>query len=207
MSPNTNFPLHLKKLDPKQPQYVTDLVDLLLAEARASGASDLHLNPAPDVLDIRWRLDGVLHDVVRLPASLAPNLVARLKVLADLLTYRNDVPQEGRIRATPGELETRVSTFPTLHGERACRPPLRRPHPLPHPPRPPASARPPGPPPASPPRNLRRDRPGRPRRQRQNHDSLRLPPRPRRPSPPAAAPSPLSKTPSRSPSLASPNPR
>ena len=47
------------------------------------------------------------------------NVIARLKVLADLLTYRNDVPQEGRIRTDDADVEVRVSTFPTLHGERA----------------------------------------------------------------------------------------
>jgi type II secretory ATPase GspE/PulE/Tfp pilus assembly ATPase PilB-like protein len=68
---------------------------------------------------VQWRVDGVLHHVATLPANIAPNLVARLKVLADLLTYRADVPQEGRIRGLPGEVEMRVSTFPTLHGEKA----------------------------------------------------------------------------------------
>ena len=51
--------------------------------------------------------------------SVAPNVVARLKVLAELLTYRTDMPQEGRIRGVPGEVEMRVSTFPTLLGEKA----------------------------------------------------------------------------------------
>ena len=54
-----------------------------------------------------------------LPAKVAPNVVARLKVLAELLTYRTDVPQEGRIRGVPGEVEMRLSTFPTLFGEKA----------------------------------------------------------------------------------------
>ena len=54
-----------------------------------------------------------------LPPRLAPNVVARLKVLAELLTYRTDVPQEGRIREVDTEGEVRVSTFPTLHGEKA----------------------------------------------------------------------------------------
>ena len=59
--------------------------------------------------------------------SCAPNIVARLKVLAELLTYRTDVPQEGRIRGVPGEVEMRLSTFPTLHGEKAVVRALRRP--------------------------------------------------------------------------------
>ena len=53
------------------------------------------------------------------PSGLAADVVTRLKVLADLLTYRNDVPQEGRIRSGAGGVEMRVSTFPTLHGEKA----------------------------------------------------------------------------------------
>lgn len=109
----------LAALDPKQPQYVSEVVDALLAGARAAGSSDVHLQPTPDALEIRWRLDGVLHEAARLSAAIAPNVIARLKVLAELLTYRTDVPQEGRIRAAPGALETRVSTFPTLHGEKA----------------------------------------------------------------------------------------
>jgi type II secretory ATPase GspE/PulE/Tfp pilus assembly ATPase PilB-like protein len=70
-------------------------------------------------LELRWRIDGVLQAIAQLPAKGSPNIVARLKVLADLLTYRTDVPQEGRIRGTPGEVEMRVSTFPTLFGEKA----------------------------------------------------------------------------------------
>ncbi len=109
----------LETLTPGNPRYATDAVDLLLAEARAVGASDLHIQPTADGLEARWRIDGVLHPAARMPASVAPNVVARLKVLADLLTYRNDVPQEGRIRGVPGEIEMRLSTFPTLYGEKA----------------------------------------------------------------------------------------
>ena len=53
-----------------------------------------------------------------LPRNLAPNVVARLKVLSQLLTYQTDVPQEGRIHQVEGDAETRVSTFPTLFGEK-----------------------------------------------------------------------------------------
>ena len=74
---------------------------------------------ASDGLELRFRIDGVLQAIAQLPAKGSPNIVARLKVLADLLTYRTDVPQEGRIRGTPGEVEMRVSTFPTLFGEKA----------------------------------------------------------------------------------------
>lgn len=110
----------LSGLDVGSPRYATEVVDRLLAAARAEDASDVHLLPGSDGLEIRWRIDGVLQPVAVLPARMAPNVVARLKVLAELLTYRTDVPQEGRIRSAPAEVEMRVSTFPTLHGEKAA---------------------------------------------------------------------------------------
>jgi type II secretory ATPase GspE/PulE/Tfp pilus assembly ATPase PilB-like protein len=109
----------LARLDVGNPRYATEVVDLLLRQARVVGASDVHFHPRVEGLDLRWRIDGVLQPITVLPAKLAPNIVARLKVLAELLTYRTDVPQEGRIRDLPGEVEMRLSTFPTLHGEKA----------------------------------------------------------------------------------------
>ena len=109
----------LAKLDPADPRYATDVVEPRAGRPRGRGASDVHLQPSELGLDVTWRIDGVLQQVTSLPAKLAPNLIARLKVLADLLTYRTDVPQEGRIKAAPGGVEMRVSTFPTLFGEKA----------------------------------------------------------------------------------------
>jgi type II secretory ATPase GspE/PulE/Tfp pilus assembly ATPase PilB-like protein len=101
------------------PQYVPDLVDALLKAARAAGASDVHLVPQASGLAVLWRMDGVLQPVTELPAALAPRILARLKVLAQLLTYKTDIPQEGRIGGGTGGEETRLSTFPTLFGEKA----------------------------------------------------------------------------------------
>jgi len=109
----------LTQLDPASPRYAPELVERVLAEAQSAGASDVHFQPSGDGMELRWRIDGVLHFVALLPAKIAPNIVARLKVLSELLTYRTDVPQEGRIRGVPGEVEMRVSTFPTLFGEKA----------------------------------------------------------------------------------------
>jgi type II secretory ATPase GspE/PulE/Tfp pilus assembly ATPase PilB-like protein len=113
------FRSRLATLDRASPRFVTELVELLLAEARASSVSDIHLQPSAGSMELRWRVDGVLHSIAPLPLAVAPNIVARLKVVADLLTYRTDVPQEGRIRGQPGDIEMRVSTFPTLYGEKA----------------------------------------------------------------------------------------
>ncbi len=117
--PGEAFRDRLATLKLAGPNAAVEVVDLILATARAASASDVHLLPTPAGLEMRWRIDGVLRLTGLLPANLAPNVVARLKVLADLLTYRTDVPQEGRVRGASGDGEVRVSTFPTLHGEKA----------------------------------------------------------------------------------------
>jgi len=109
----------LAGLDPADPQFATRVVDRILEAARESDASDLHLQPGAEGLQLKFRIDGVLLRIARFPTAVAPNVVARLKVLAELLTYQTDRPQEGRIRTVGADVEMRVSTFPTLHGERA----------------------------------------------------------------------------------------
>ena len=106
-------------LDAKSPEYATDFVNALLHGARQNRASDVHLQPYVDALEIHWRIDGVLQPVGRYASDGATNPITRLKVLADLLTYHHDIPQEGRIRDGFDGVDIRISTFPTLHGERA----------------------------------------------------------------------------------------
>lgn len=113
------FVRSLSQLDAGSPEYVSRFIDLMLQAGFQAQASDLHLMPTADGIDLRWRIDGVLVYVGTWPKQIAPNLVARLKVLADLLTYRTEIPQEGRIQQTPEGVEMRLSTFPTLHGEKA----------------------------------------------------------------------------------------
>jgi len=101
---------------------VSDVVDLVIGTAVRLGASDVHLEPASADVGVRLRLDGVMQDFGSLPLELGPNIVARCKVMAGLLTYRCDVPQEGggSGRAHGVGVELRISTFPTLHGERVA---------------------------------------------------------------------------------------
>jgi type II secretory ATPase GspE/PulE/Tfp pilus assembly ATPase PilB-like protein len=110
----------LDALVPTTPQRVSRLVDVILEEAVRRSASDVHFEPTYRQLEVRFRLDGVLHAVAQLGRDVAANLVARLKVLAELLTYRLDVPQEGSLPGARGRFGTdmRVSTFPTIHGEK-----------------------------------------------------------------------------------------
>ncbi|MBN1359719.1 MAG: type II/IV secretion system protein [Sedimentisphaerales bacterium] len=104
-------------------QDVVRLVDDLLRQAVEAGASDIHFEPGATELNVKFRLDGVLSSVERLPAAVADNVVARLKVLAGLLTYRNDIPQEGHLEL-PGTgpdrvTDVRMAVFPTIYGQRA----------------------------------------------------------------------------------------
>jgi type II secretory ATPase GspE/PulE/Tfp pilus assembly ATPase PilB-like protein len=110
---------NLSSLRSSSQHYVIELVDLILSEALLLATSDVHLLPTAAGLEVRFRIDGVLQLAGILPSGLIPNVVARLKVLANMVTYRTDIPQEGRIRGGPGEVEMRVSTFPTYFGERA----------------------------------------------------------------------------------------
>lgn len=115
----THIARRLEGLQPGSEQYAVEVIDRLLAAGQQLGASDLHFQPTAEGLDLRLRIDGVLHRGHVFPAAVAGNLLARLKVCADLLTYRTDVPQEGRIRTSDAQIEMRVSTFPTIYGEKA----------------------------------------------------------------------------------------
>ncbi|HUT30887.1 MAG TPA: GspE/PulE family protein [Sedimentisphaerales bacterium] len=101
---------------------VVSIVDDLLSKAVESGASDVHFEPTGAELVVKFRLDGVLEVVEKLPKAICDNVIARLKVLGGLLTYRNDIPQEGRINIAGGRdrlTDQRLAVFPTIHGQRA----------------------------------------------------------------------------------------
>jgi type II secretory ATPase GspE/PulE/Tfp pilus assembly ATPase PilB-like protein len=100
------------------------LVDKLLDDAVKRLASDVHLEPTADGLEIRLRVDGLLETVDRVDTNTGRSMVTRLMVMAHLLTYRLDVPQEGRatveIPSAPKPLDLRLSIMPTTHGLRAA---------------------------------------------------------------------------------------
>ncbi|MGB2808177.1 MAG: GspE/PulE family protein [Sedimentisphaerales bacterium] len=102
---------------------VVSLVDDLFKKAIESNASDVHFEPMSSELAVKFRLDGVLSTVEKVPKSLSDNIVARLKVLGGLLTYRSDIPQEGRIEISKNHngriTDQRLAVFPTIHGQRA----------------------------------------------------------------------------------------
>lgn len=116
----------MNRPDAQPGESIVRLIDDLLTRAIAQRASDLHFEPTEQHMLVRFRLDGVLHDIEKLPPSIADNIVARLKVMAGLLTYRIDIPQEGSLPApdvakagNDAAMDLRVATFPTIRGERA----------------------------------------------------------------------------------------
>jgi len=96
-------------------------LDALLEEAVRRRASDIHIEPWQDCVAVRFRVDGMLHDVARLPAAHHARLTGRLKVVAQMLTYQRDLPQDGRIDAAAVSCgkAMRVSTVPTVYGEKS----------------------------------------------------------------------------------------
>ena len=101
---------------------VVGYVDALLRGAVADDASDVHLTPAETGVDVRRRVDGMLLPPERIEAELGRGAVTRLMVLARLLTYRPDVPQEGRatIDLDGRSIEARISVIPTVNGLRCA---------------------------------------------------------------------------------------
>jgi type IV pilus assembly protein PilB len=97
------------------------LVNSIILQAAEDGASDLHFDPQDDALVVRLRIDGVLHEVQRIPKRLAPGVTTRLKVLAKLDIAERRKPQDGRIslnaKAAGRLLDIRVAVLPTVEGE------------------------------------------------------------------------------------------
>lgn len=96
------------------------LVNVVLAEAVRAGASDVHIQPEADELLIRYRVDGVLGDVMTAPRSAAAELVSRLKVVGGLDIAERRLPQDGRTRLVVdgAKVDCRISTLPAVHGEK-----------------------------------------------------------------------------------------
>jgi type IV pilus assembly protein PilB len=96
------------------------LVNMVLADAVRMGASDIHIEPQRDSLRIRYRVDGVLREVMSVPRSALASVVSRLKIVSGLDIGERRLPQDGRTRiAVDGQLvDARVSSLPSVHGEK-----------------------------------------------------------------------------------------
>jgi len=107
-------------LDSRDDAPVVRLINAILLEAIREGASDIHIEAEERRLVVRFRLDGVLREVLAPPRALAPLLVSRIKVMAHLDIAEKRVPHDGRVTLRIGgmDVDVRVSTLPTQHGER-----------------------------------------------------------------------------------------
>ncbi|MEW6002437.1 MAG: type II secretion system ATPase GspE [Nitrospirota bacterium] len=108
---------YLKDLASEAP--IIKLVNLLITRAVESRASDIHIEPFEDELKVRYRIDGVLHDIESAPKRLQAAIVSRIKIMAKLNIAERRLPQDGRIRlkVDEREIDIRVSTIPVLYGE------------------------------------------------------------------------------------------
>ncbi len=97
------------------------MVDLIIRNAIKQGASDIHIEAQENQVRVRYRIDGVLQDSIKLPKWTQPVIVSRIKVLAGLNIAERRLPQDGRIRvkAKNMSVDLRVSTLPTYYGEKA----------------------------------------------------------------------------------------
>ncbi len=98
---------------------VIRLVNLIITRAIERRASDIHFEPFEDIFQVRYRIDGVLHDVESPPRRLQAAMISRVKIMAKLNIAERRLPQDGRImlRVKGKEIDFRVSTVPTIHGE------------------------------------------------------------------------------------------
>lgn len=115
-----NIPQAEDLLEQEDDAPVIRLINALLTQAIREDASDVHIETFPNTVVVRFRIDGVLREIVRLQRSLAPLLVSRIKVMSRLDIAEKRVPQDGRttLRIGGRELDVRVSVMPTGEGER-----------------------------------------------------------------------------------------
>jgi type IV pilus assembly protein PilB len=99
---------------------IVKLVNLLISQAVNDRASDIHIEPTERDVRVRYRIDGVLHEVMRPHKSIQSGIISRLKIMADLNIAERRVPQDGRVALTltGKQVDLRVATLPTVYGEK-----------------------------------------------------------------------------------------
>ena len=113
------------KLNTKADPPIIKMIDTIIAYAQSNKASDIHIEPAKGHALVRYRIDGILHDVITLPSEIQPLLITRIKVLSKLRTDEHLAPQDGKIQHTIEDtahketLDIRVSIVPIVEGEKA----------------------------------------------------------------------------------------
>ena len=100
---------------------VVEIVNRLVTQALRDRASDIHLEPTDDRMRVRFRIDGALNEVLRLPGSIGPAIISRLKIMSDMNIVEKRRPQDGQFQTVVDgrELDVRVATTATIFGEKA----------------------------------------------------------------------------------------
>ena len=98
---------------------VVRLVNSILSQAVREGASDVHISPEKDYVQVRFRVDGKLHEVPAPPKSMILLIISRLKILSNMDIAMSRIPQDGRftVKMENKEINIRSSTIPTIYGE------------------------------------------------------------------------------------------
>jgi len=101
--------------------HVVELVDSIITQSQKYGCSDIHIEPRENDIRVRFRIDGRLQDFQVLPSDIHTALISRLKIMANMDIAETRRPQDGRIlfNSSKGRLDLRISTYPTLYGEKA----------------------------------------------------------------------------------------
>jgi type IV pilus assembly protein PilB len=99
---------------------IVRFVNLLISQAIQDHASDIHIEPGDRQLDVRYRIDGVLHEMQSAPKSIQNGVISRLKIMSDIDIAERRKPQDGRMSVVHGghRIDLRVATLPTVHGEK-----------------------------------------------------------------------------------------
>ena len=100
---------------------VVQMVNLIFSQAVRDGASDIHIEPYEREIRVRYRLDGIMHEIARPPKRMHAALVSRLKILGEMNIAERRLPQDGRIKLQVAgrSIDVRVAIVPTMYGERA----------------------------------------------------------------------------------------
>ena len=99
---------------------IVKFVNLLITQAIQDRASDIHIEPTERDLRVRFRIDGVLHEIMRSPKNIQSGVISRLKIMADINIAERRIPQDGRLSVNVGgkKIDLRVATLPTVWGEK-----------------------------------------------------------------------------------------
>jgi len=117
---STGADLVLASDAPEDDAPIVRFVNLLISQAISDHASDIHIEPAEREMNVRYRIDGVLHEMQRAPKNIQNGVISRLKIMADIDIAERRKPQDGRMSVIHGgkQIDLRVATLPTVFGEK-----------------------------------------------------------------------------------------